>query len=328
MIKYKATVIGCGRIGCSFDDDPKRKYIDTHVGAYNYLPNVDLVALVDIDKAKAKKYSEKYNVPVIFSNHKDMLKTIKPDIVSICTPPETHLQIIKDCVANGVKGIFCEKPLSNNLKDVFNVVKLCEDYDIVLQIDHQRRFCKLHNNVKDLLKKDKVQSATFYYTAGIKNTGSHLFDLLCFFFGNPKEVVAFKSKCFLCNKDDPNYDGIIKFEDDVFCSIHGCNVKVFLIFELDIITNKHRFVIKNSGFTLDVYNVGDSQFFSGYKELYKDSSIVANQDVSLIVDGVNHLIKCIEEHKVSISSGQDGLKVLKIIDAFEKSAEENKKVVL
>jgi len=33
-MKVSAAIIGCGRIGCSFDDDPKRKIISTHVGAY------------------------------------------------------------------------------------------------------------------------------------------------------------------------------------------------------------------------------------------------------------------------------------------------------
>ena len=31
---YRAGVIGCGRIGCAFDDDPKRGYVSTHAGAY------------------------------------------------------------------------------------------------------------------------------------------------------------------------------------------------------------------------------------------------------------------------------------------------------
>ena len=328
MTRYKATVIGCGRIGCEFDSDPKRKQIVTHAGAYNYISNVDLVALVDKDTKKAMRYSEKHNGPSIFSDHNNMLKTIKPDIVSICIPPDTHLQIIKDCVKHNVKGIFCEKPIADKLKGVSEVVKLCEDNNVILQIDHQRRFCQLHNNVKDLLKKDNIQSATFYYTAGIKNSGSHMFDLLCFLIGKPNWVVASKSKNLSNKEDDCNYDGIINFENNVFCSIHACDNNNFLIFELDIITDKHRYVIKDAGFKAEVYNVDNSKHFSGYKELYKAADIDANPNASLLVSGAGHLIRCIEEQKTSISSGRDGLLTLELIYAFEKSAKENKKVLL
>ena len=44
---YRAAIIGCGRIGCAFDDDPKRRGSGSHAGAYINSPRFDLVALCD-----------------------------------------------------------------------------------------------------------------------------------------------------------------------------------------------------------------------------------------------------------------------------------------
>ena len=44
--------MGCGRIGCSFDDMVNMNNIMTHAGSYYYNPKTDLVALCDIDKLK------------------------------------------------------------------------------------------------------------------------------------------------------------------------------------------------------------------------------------------------------------------------------------
>ena len=56
--KYRAAVIGCGRIGCGFDDDPKRKYIATHAGAYFSNPQIDLIALADVSSEALERYAK------------------------------------------------------------------------------------------------------------------------------------------------------------------------------------------------------------------------------------------------------------------------------
>ena len=59
---YRAAIVGCGRIGCAFDDDPCRGYVSTHAGAYKRTPGVELVALSDIDAARLHKYADKFEV--------------------------------------------------------------------------------------------------------------------------------------------------------------------------------------------------------------------------------------------------------------------------
>ena len=56
MSKIKSGIIGCGRIGCGFDDKPNQKIIRTHALAYFKNPSAKLVSLCDIDTKKLKKY--------------------------------------------------------------------------------------------------------------------------------------------------------------------------------------------------------------------------------------------------------------------------------
>lgn len=46
----KAGIVGCGRIGSQFDDDPKRKFVVTHAGAYSAIDGVELVAACDLNR--------------------------------------------------------------------------------------------------------------------------------------------------------------------------------------------------------------------------------------------------------------------------------------
>ena len=183
----KAAVIGCGRTGSEFDDDPKRKVIWSHSGAYTKFEKTELFALCDLDEERLKRCAEKWGVKKIYTDYKKMLKNEDLDILSICTWNKTHLPILKFAVENGVKAIYCEKPISTNIKEADEMIKLCKDHNVFLLVNHWRRFDGFHPRIKKFIDEGKlgeVQQASFYYTAGIANSGSHLFDLIRYFFGD------------------------------------------------------------------------------------------------------------------------------------------------
>ena len=183
---YKAGIIGCGRIGSEFDNDPKRRYVSSHAGAYFRNPQTELTAVADLDRGKLDRCGEKWGIKSLYQDYIEMLEHERLDILSICTWNNTHLEITERAVRNGVKAIFCEKPIANTLDDAYKMVEICKKNGIILQIDHQRRFCEFHQNIKDFIDNGvigRIQQVSFYYTAGIANTGSHMFDLLRFFFG-------------------------------------------------------------------------------------------------------------------------------------------------
>lgn len=329
MNKYNAAVIGCGRIGFEFDSDPKRNYVSTHTGAYNSLPDVELAAVCDRDEKKLNKCLEKYPSAKGYNNMREMLEKEKLDIASICTPPQTHYPVLKEICRFPVKAVFCEKPLSDSADNAMEMVKLCSYKNIILQVNHQRRFDPLHIQLRDYIGEKKggeVQQVNFYYTAGIKNTGTHMFDLLRFFFGDVEWLEAFPSKNSSGKNEDPNLDGILKFKSGIYATVQSCDVQNYLLFELNCFLEKAMFVLKNSGFELDFYEAQESKSFSGYKELSRaDAPFPTDYQRNFMVNSVKHLVDCIKQKKESCSSGRDGLKVMELLEAFCISADDNGK---
>lgn len=316
-MKYKAAVVGCGRIGFEFDKDSKRKYLATHTGAYNFVKETKLVAVCDVNRKRLKECINRWSIPTGYSDFKEMLKKENIDILSICTPPHIHYPILKEAVRFPIKAIFCEKPIADSVKDAKKMVKLCKEKNIILQIDHQRRFDPLHVNLREFIKSKEVgdvQQINVYYTAGVNNTGSHMFDLMRFFFGKVDWIEGLYSKNVSHKKNDPNIDGFMRFKSGVFASFQACDVNKYLIFELNCFLGKGRIVLKNNGFGIDFYKVGDSKYFSGYKELYKNRApFQMNYKRNFMVDAIRHIQECIKTGKESISSGENGVEVLKMI---------------
>lgn len=325
MKKYRAGLVGCGRIGSEFDKDPKRKTVSTHAGAYASLANIEFCAVSDADPEKMNAAKERWSVPRAYPDYRDMLAREKLDLLSVCTWNNTHREIIEEAVRHGVRGVYCEKPIAESVESAEAIDALCEKSGLVFQINHQRRFDRRHRELRERILRGelgRMQSAVFHYTAGVANTGSHMFDLLRFFLGDAVWAEGVFSPNVSPNPNDPNVDGCILFENGVFCSVHACDVKEFLIFELDLIGTRGRVRVMKSGFRFETSEVKDSDVFTGYKELFRaDETSEAGPQDSWIVEGVKHLVSCLDEGRPSISSADDGKKALELICAMKESAE-------
>ena len=315
----RAGVIGCGRIGSEFDEDPKRDYVASHSTAYVKNMNTKLVAVCDIDKKKADKCAERCIVDNVYTDYKEMLKKEKLDIISVCTPVNTHPEIV-EFAAKYVKGIYCEKPIALTLKQARKMIDVCKKNNVILQINHQRRFDKLYDTVRDCIDIGEIKTVTFYYNRGIYNTGSHMFDLLNWFFGKPIWVSAFG--------EEPS--GIIKY-NDIMCNVIYCDVD-YPIFEMDIIGTKGRIQLINGGTDINYYKVVQSKQHSENKELkeyvFPYIKLISNSYKKALEHGVEHLILCGEKNKETLSSGEDGYESLLLIQAFLDSAIKKERVYL
>lgn len=316
---YRAGIVGCGRIGSGFDD--------SHAAAYLSANDVELVAICDSQESKLEECSKRWGVASLYKDYREMLRKENLDILSICTWNSSHPDITKEAVSSGVKAIFCEKPIADTLSHADEMVKLCRDQKVILQIDHQRRFNNFYQQIGDFLQKGEmggIQQVSCYYTRGIANSGSHMFDLLRFLFGNVNWIQAAYSQNKSANPADPNIDGIMKFSNDIFCAIQACDDQNFLIFEIDCIGTKGRLNIIRNGSAVEYYEVTESKIIPGYNELYSSQPpFEINNSRKLVLNGVEHLVECLKGGQESISSGEDGRAALELICAFHESVDTN-----
>ncbi|HKS96083.1 MAG TPA: Gfo/Idh/MocA family oxidoreductase [Terriglobia bacterium] len=323
-MSYRAGIVGCGRIGCAFDDDPRRGYVSTHAGAYQRTPGVELVALCDLDREKVERYGEKFRVANRYTQLERMLDEACLDVLSVCTWSPTHPEIVRKAARHGVKAIFCEKPIADSLPEADEMIRECADHDVVLMIDHQRRFDPFHEQLAAWIRRGglgRVQQVTCYYTAGAANTGSHLFDLLRFYLGDAVWVEGRGSRNASSNPADPNFDGWIGFADGSVAALQACEVAAYLIFEIDLLGTKGRLRITTSGLTAEFEEARESERFAGYRELYAAPLPVTSGGSSeAMLHGIAHLLKCLETGEPPISSGEDGRAALEILCGLQQSA--------
>ncbi len=319
---FRAGLIGCGRIGCGFDDDSKKKVIFTHASAYTRFKKTNLIALADIDSKKLLKYGEKFSVRNLYRNYKEMLSKEKIDILSICTPTKTHWPIVQYASKFPIRAIYCEKPISDNLKDAKKMIKLCQERKILLMVNHQRRFDPFYRELKQKIadgKIGRVQQANCYYTRGILNTGTHILDLFDFFFGQIEWTKAVYSKNKSPFEDDPNLDGVIKFKNGPLVTIKACDDSYYLILEIDILGSKARIRL---GKEFEYFQIASGKNLLEKNELIrvKIPPFKSKYSPTSSIHGVEHIINCLEGKEKPVSSGDEAIKALETIKTMCLSA--------
>lgn len=100
MDTIKWGIIGCGDVA-EVKSGP----------AFQKVANSELVAVMRRNKKKAKDFAERHDVPFFYNTIDGIINHCEINALYIATPPSTHLQIAKQCLAAG-KFVYLEKPMT------------------------------------------------------------------------------------------------------------------------------------------------------------------------------------------------------------------------
>jgi len=143
--KIGVGVIGCGgaaRIG--------------HLRWYALNPDVELLAVADIDEARAASCAKDFGAEYCFTDYMDLLNLARLDAVSICTPPWLHSEQTVAAAEHG-KHVLCEKPMSRTLKECDEMIEACAKSGVFLMIGFMKRFNPGFQLIKENLKEGKME---------------------------------------------------------------------------------------------------------------------------------------------------------------------------
>src|SRR3712207_281992 len=84
-----------------------------------------LVAVADLDTARAKKLAEKSG-SAVFKDAVDLIRDDNVEAVVVASPDPTHAPLALECLKND-KPVLCEKPLADSADAALKVVERSEE---------------------------------------------------------------------------------------------------------------------------------------------------------------------------------------------------------
>jgi len=103
--------------------------------------NIELASVCDVwsvqrDKVADYIQKENGNTPSKYVDYREMLAEGKVDAVSIATPDHWHHKNIIDSLKAG-KSVYCEKPMTKQVEEALDVVKVWKQTGMVMQVGVQ-----------------------------------------------------------------------------------------------------------------------------------------------------------------------------------------------
>ncbi len=179
--KLKAVIVGCGRIG------------KNHVFAYLESGRYEIVGLCDVRPESMLEFDEAFSgiegySPIHFTEPGAMFKDTSPDVVSVAVWDGLHAPNVELAAFHGVRGILCEKPMSDSIKSAAEMINNCLEKGAKLAIGHQRRFLPSYNLARDMILNGEigeVRLLTAFARDGLPNYSSHISDTFRYLLGDP-----------------------------------------------------------------------------------------------------------------------------------------------
>lgn len=151
-----------------------------HRRVYQELEEVELVAIVDTDKAVLAS-NEATGVTGFDSLH-EMIEGTTPDVVSVAVPTESHAEVATELIKNSI-AVLVEKPLTGDLASAQALAELAANHDVTLAAGHTERFNPAVAALDQLAREGKTGSVTrvtsrrFGPIPTRKNSDGVIFDL-------------------------------------------------------------------------------------------------------------------------------------------------------
>ncbi|MEI8134356.1 MAG: Gfo/Idh/MocA family oxidoreductase [bacterium] len=131
MDKIKIAVIGCGNVGQV-----------VHLPILAKMNDVEVVAVVDPDERKAKAVALRYGIPATFKTIDALLSSplgSEVDAVDICTSTDQHKSAAIAAMEAG-KHALVEKPIARTLKEAKEIADCAKKYNRKLMVGMNNRF--------------------------------------------------------------------------------------------------------------------------------------------------------------------------------------------
>ena len=354
MSKTKIAVIGVGNIS------------NAHISAYQKNPDVELYAFCDINETQLKAMGEKYGVTRLYTDKDEMLQEL-PEIeaVSVCTWNSAHAPCAIAAL-NAGKHVLCEKPMATSAQEAQAMLDAARKNNKSLMIGFVCRFNKDTRILREFI--DMNYFGDFYYgkavylrrngnpggwfgdksrSAGgpVIDLGVHIIDQTRYLMGNPKPVSVYGAT-FQKLFDRPNiktpkaYKSISASENDI-CDVedlasamirydNGAVLQIEVSFSLNLKKGESRVQIfgTKGGVTLED---GAIEFYTELNDYMADVNLAGLETLageSGFDNEINHFVECVRTGIPCRAPGEDGVEIMRILDAIYESARTGHEVVL
>jgi predicted dehydrogenase len=302
------------------------------------LPESNLVAVADLRQDRLAHIKSVYPTVQVTDDYWDLF-SMDLDAVVVATPPTTHFSIARDCLQHGL-SVMVEKPLALNSQDAEELIDIAERKGLTLMVGHTFEYNGAVRELKRIIHSGEL--GRIHYVDAVRvNLGlfqpdlnvlwdlaPHDISILHYILEKePVKVSAQGAECVMAGKHDIAYLNL-EFEDQVLAHIRVSWLDPSKVRRITVVGSKKMVVYDDVEPVekLKIYDKGveTPPYADTYQEFqfsYRHGDVVSpaihmNEPLK---EECQHFLQSIQQGKTPQSDGRVGLKVVRVLEAAERS---------
>lgn len=298
MKKLKCAVIGTGYLG---------KF---HADKYASLPDCELVAVVDLNKAAAKSVAEKHGAQAL-TDYDPLLG--KVDAVSVVVPTTLHHKVSKDFLSSGAH-VLVEKPITVTISEADELIAIAHRNNLILQVGHLERF---NPAVLGLDKEEKplfIEShrlSPFNPRANdvsvVLDLMIHDIDIILALVDSEVERIDASGTAVLTKGTDIANARLL-FKNGCVANVTASRISMKMERKMRMFRPSSYVSVDFQNRVLTKHRTGQKEMFPGIPEIVTEESVFESGDA--LLEEIKHFVDCIRNGKNPLVSGEAGKRAL------------------
>lgn len=303
-----------------------------------------LHTICDINEAALKKYNVMYPTIKTTTNWDDVLNDTNINAVCISLPAEMHYTFAKrSLLAN--KDVYVEKPITLNIKEAEELIQLAKKKNKILMVGHLLHYHPAIVKIKEMVNEGKIGKVKNIvanrlslgifrkYENVLWSFAPHDISVILALINDMPQLVMCHGKDHINEGVHDVTNSVLKFKD-AYVNINVNWLNPYKEQKMSIIGEKGMILFDD---------VSKDQKLTYFREYIQYSSDIQSNPRAIKNNGINievnlskspllieceHFVECCAERKIPITDGQEGLRVLKVLDSLNKSLIHNKEILL
>lgn len=300
----------------------------------------NLVAICDESPANLNKAKELYPHVLTFGNVEDLLGSVESldlDAVVVATPAQTHYQIASAVIAAG-KHCFVEKPLTLKAVDSVALIREAKGAGVVLMVGHLLMYHSAVNWIRDYIDSGELGDVLYAYMQRLNlgkvrkhenafwSLAAHDVSVLNYLIGEAPIQVSAKGMAILSNGIQDVVFANLTYPSGKMANIHVSWLDPNKVRKLTVVGTKKMLVFDDmSEDKIWIYDkgVGEPKSALAYGEdltlRFGDIWVPRVNLSEPLAAELSHFLECCKTGATPRSDGQNGLEVVRVLEAVDAS---------
>lgn len=340
--KLRIGVIGAGGIA------------NTHLQAYTKVPQAEIVAICDIDEDHLNLTADAHNIEKRYNSMEEMIASEELDAVDVCVWNCNHAKCSIYALEHGL-NVLCEKPMAMNAEEAEAMRDAAQKAGKLLMVGFVLRFSsenELIQDFKDDMGDIYYAKATYLRRHGapggwfcdkarsgggpVIDLGVHVIDQTRYLMGSPKPVSAYavtsyktgfrpelKNKIGWQPRKSKFDNGVYDVEDFGTALIRYDNGAVVLLeasYSLNGESRTEKALYGTKGGVV-LAESGTKLYTAMHDRLVDVTPVPTGDEQDMFAAEMSHFVSCCLDGTPCKAPAEDGIWVMKILDAIYESAE-------